>query len=144
MTSSGGVLLDMLALRDWLRWHEVTWIAVAAHDTEVALVDEGVIWDAEADASRPLGLPAAVVRAARHLRRLRPDAVLSAGTGIAVAYFIAARILGVPSIFVHTQNVVRRPGRAGRICGRLASVEIVQEEALAEAKPGAVHTGMLY
>jgi UDP-N-acetylglucosamine transferase subunit ALG13 len=97
VSSSGGVLLDLLALRPWWQRHDPVWVAVRADDTEVALAGQRVHWQPELSASTRLKVLPAAWRALRLLRAERPDVIVSAGTGVAVGFFLAARLLRVPA-----------------------------------------------
>src|SRR5262245_28552132 len=132
VSSSGGVLLDLLALAPWWRRQRTTWAAVRAADTESALHGQDVHWIRECPAGRPVP---ALARALRLLRRDRPDLVVSAGSGSAVPFFVAARLLRVPSIWISTLNIVSTPGRADRLCSRLASAVLVQRPSLLAVHP---------
>lgn len=143
VSSSGGVLLDLLALEPWWSSYEVRWAAVAAADTRSALHGQAVDWIAERRASRPLGVLAGIADAWRVMRAFRPDVIVSAGTGVAVGFFVVARATGVPTLWVSTLNVVAAPGVAARICGRLASVVLHQQEQLLAVQPGLL-IGELY
>jgi len=138
------VLLDLLALRPWWFRHCASWVAVPAPDTTALLKDERVYWQPEQSARRPLAMLTAVVRALRILRVEHPDVIVSSGSGVAVAVFIAARLLGVPTLWLETLNIVNRPGIASRVCGKLAAVVLVQRPALLASRRRAVLVGELY
>jgi UDP-N-acetylglucosamine:LPS N-acetylglucosamine transferase len=144
VSSSGGVLLETIALGPWWRGQARRWVAVHAPDTAELLDGERVRWAPELGLSRPLALAAAVGRAVRDLRADPVDLLVSAGTGVAVPYFLAARILGVPALWIETFNVIGRPGLASRICGRLATAVLVQHPHLLERHRRAVYVGELY
>jgi hypothetical protein len=144
VTSSGGVLLDLLALRPWWERHEPRWVAVPAPDTEEALAGQEVRWCAEVGTARPVALAGATLDARRHLLRTRPDVVVSAGTGLAVPWFVASRSLGVRRTWVETLNLVGEPGRAARICQRLANRVLVQRPELIGSRRRAAFVGELY
>jgi UDP-N-acetylglucosamine:LPS N-acetylglucosamine transferase len=144
ISSSGGVLLEVLALRPWWGAHPRRWVAVPGADTSELLAAERVRWSAELGLGRPLALAAAVVRAVADLRADPADVVVSAGTGVAVPYFLAARLLGVPALWVETFNVIGRPGLASRLCGRLARSVLVQHPQLLARHRRAVYVGELY
>lgn len=144
ISSSGGVLLELLALEPWWQRHARRWVAVSAADTDELLAAERVRRLPELGLGRPWALVAAVVAAARDLRADPVDVVVSAGTGVAVPYFLAARLLGVPTLWVETFNVLGRPGLASRLCGRLASSVLVQHPHLLARHRRAVYVGELY
>ena len=144
VSSAGGVMLDMLALLDRLEPAQVRWVAVPMADTRAGLDGAEVVWTSELTANSPLGVLRALPRALRELRRFRPDALISAGTGVAVPYFVAARLLRIPSAFLETYNVRGRAGSAARVCGALASVVLVQHKAQLREHRRAKLVGALY
>ena len=144
ISSSGGVLLDLLGLHGWWSRHDPVWVAVPAPDTEAVLAGQRVHWLPEQAAARPLALLAATWTAWRLLGRERPDVLVSAGTGVAVGFFLAARARRVPSLWLETLNLVGEPGAASRLCSRLASRTLVQRRHLLATRPGAILLGELY
>lgn len=144
ISSTGGVLLDLMALRPWWSRHRVSWVAVAGPDTQEVLAAERVTWAEELTPRQPLAVARATLAARAHLRRDRIDLVVSAGTGVAVPYFLAARLDGVPSWWVETLNVISGAGMAARICGRAADLVVVQHSSMLAGYPRALHVGELY
>lgn len=144
VSSSGGVLLDVLALRPWWRKHEVLWVAVEAPDTAELLAAYDVRWEPELRPSQLVDLVRATMRARTTLRSTGIDLVVSAGSGVAVPYFLAARLAGVPAVWVETFNVIGKPGLAARLCARLASQVVVQHPELLARHRRAVNVGELY
>jgi UDP-N-acetylglucosamine:LPS N-acetylglucosamine transferase len=142
VSSSGGVQLDLLALRQWWQRHYTYWVAVRAADTSIALAGLRVTWQ-----HAPYGwaqVPSAVWRAVRLLRRDRPDVIVSAGRGLAVPYFLAARLRGVPAIWLETLTQTEPPVGAARLCTRLARAVLVQRPARLATHKRAVLIGELY
>ncbi len=144
VSSSGGVLLELLALRPWWSRHRVAWAAVRAVDTEAELAGCDVTWLPELSARRPLALLPALRRARRILRAQRPSLVVSAGPGPAIPFFLLAAIRGIPCFWISTLNVSGKPGVSARLCARLASRVLVQRPVQREMHPGAVLIGELY
>lgn len=144
VSSTGGVLLDLMALRPWWSRHQVSWVAVAGPDTHEVLAAERVTWAEELTPGQPLGVARAISAARAHLRRDRIDLVVSAGTGVAVPYFLAARLAGVPAWWVETLNVISGAGMAARICGRAADLVVVQHSTMLADYPRALFVGELY
>lgn len=130
VSSSGGVLLDLLALRPWWARHDRLWLAVDAADTRDVLADEDVRWTTETNPLAAGRLAAATVEARRLLRDEGVGCVVTAGSGVAVPVFVAARIAGVPSFWLETRNVLDGPGLAARVGGGLASAVLVQHRSL--------------
>ena len=144
VSSSGGVLLDVLALRPWWDRGPVLFVAVPAVDTRALLAGLDVRWVPELRPGRVLAVLREVLAAARVLRARPCRAVLLAGSGVAVPWFLAARLCGVPALWVETLNVVGRPGLAARLCARLATSVVVQHPHLVERHRRCVQVGELY
>jgi UDP-N-acetylglucosamine:LPS N-acetylglucosamine transferase len=138
------VLLELLALQPWWQRHQVQWAAVTGPDTRETLRDHDVIWLDELRPGSPVRLLRAVFRAWRLLRTQRTEVVVSAGSGVAVPVFLAARLRRVPSYWIETLNVVGRPGLASRVCARLATRVLVQNVDLLTAHRRAVFVDHLY
>ena len=144
VSSSGGVLPDLLALRPWWGRYDASWVAVDAPDTRELLAGERVRWVPELDPGRPDRVLAAVPAARAAVRAARVDLVVSAGTGVAVPWFLAARTAGVRAVWVETFNIVDRAGLAARLCARLASHVVVQRPHLLARHRRAVNVGQLW
>ena len=144
VSSSGGVLLDLLALRPWWSRHRVSWATVKAVDTLSLLADMDVHWVRERTARAPWGVVPGVLEALRTLRAADPDLVVSSGSGVSIGFFIAARLLRVPCFWFETLNLVGSTGLSGRICARLAQEVLVQRPSMLDQHPGAVVIGELY
>jgi UDP-N-acetylglucosamine:LPS N-acetylglucosamine transferase len=144
VSSSGGVLPDLLALQAWWGRYDVRWVAVDAADTRELLAGYAVRWTEELSAGRPDRVLAAVPAAFAQLRASRVDLVVSAGSGVAVPWFLAARAAGVRAVWVETFNIVDRTGLAARLCARLASQVVVQRPRLLGHHRRAVNVGELW
>jgi UDP-N-acetylglucosamine:LPS N-acetylglucosamine transferase len=144
VSSSGGVLPDLLALRPWWGQYDTSWVAVDAPDTRELLARERVRWTAELSPGRPDRVLAAVPAARAVLTGERVDLVVSAGTGVAVPWFLAARTAGVRAVWVETFNIVDRAGLAARLCARLAGEVVVQRPHLLARHRRAVNLGELW
>jgi hypothetical protein len=144
VSSSGGVLLELLALRPWWSRHEAAWAAVRATDTESALAGCRVEWLPELAFRRPAAMLPALLHARRLLRRIRPALIVSAGSGPAIPFFLLAAARGIPTFWISTLNVSGKPGISARLCARLASRVLVQRPVQRDMHPGAVLIGELY
>jgi UDP-N-acetylglucosamine:LPS N-acetylglucosamine transferase len=144
VSSSGGVLLDLLALEPWWKQHETTWAAVKAADTETVLRGFRTHSVTERRLTRPFGAVLGFFEALGLLRRLRPEVIVSAGSGVAIGFFAAAKILGIPTFWLETLNFIDAPALTGKICSRLASEILIQRPSMLKAHPRGVVLGELY
>ncbi|HST66785.1 MAG TPA: hypothetical protein VLM05_16485 [Mycobacteriales bacterium] len=144
VSSSGGVLPDLLALEPWWGRYDVRWVAVDAPDTRELLADQRVRWTEELGVGRLDRVLAAVPAARSQLQQARVDLLISAGSGVAVPWFLAARTTRVRAVWVETFNIVDRTGLAARLCARLADHVVVQRPHLLERHRRAVNVGELW
>jgi len=138
------VLLDLLALQPWWSRHRVIWAAVKAADTEPLLTNYRVYWIQDVSLRTLPRLLPSLLQAWRILCRDRPDLIVSAGSGPAIAYFLLARLFDIPTFWLSTLNVVATPGLTARICARLATSVLLQQSSLRHAHPNGVVIGELY
>jgi UDP-N-acetylglucosamine:LPS N-acetylglucosamine transferase len=144
VSSAGGVLLDVLALEPWWSEQVTVWAAVRKQDTDSRLRGASVHWIRELPTNRPWLFPGALIHAGRILWAERPDVIVSAGSGAAAPFFLLATLGRIPTVWLSTFNLVRTPGIAARLCGRLATAVLVQRSSMLVAHPRAVVIGELY
>jgi hypothetical protein len=142
VTSPGGVVLDTRAVVEALGGAH--WVAVDAVDTRRVLADQVVVWVPEVGA-RPGPWLANLRLAWRTLRDERPSRIVSAGTGVAVPWFLVARLRSVPTVWIETWNLVgTEQGHAAALCSRLARSVAVQRPERLHVHRRAVLVGELY
>jgi hypothetical protein len=145
VSSSGGVLLDLLALEPWWSRHDAVWAVARAADSVSALAGQRHIhWIREASVRQPLGILTGLVQAWRILRTERPELIVSAGSAPAIPYFFAARALGIPTFWISSLNILTTPGISARICARLTSRVLLQQPSMLGAHPNGIVIGELF
>ena len=121
VTSSGGHLAHLWALRSWWHAHDRHWICEDEASGRQRLDGETVTWLQGPFQRSGRGLVKGLAVAPRVLRATRPDVVISTGAAIAVPVFAWARLLGIPTVFIEVIDRVDSPSLTGRILGPLAS-----------------------
>jgi UDP-N-acetylglucosamine:LPS N-acetylglucosamine transferase len=144
VSSSGGVLLDLLALAPWCSKYRVTWAVVEGADTASALAGQRCYWIGNTSFKRPFRIVLDFVSAWRILRRERPQLIVSAGSGPAISFFAVARLLGIPTFWIYTLNILGTPGVSARICTRLSSRVFLQQKSMLSVHPEGIVIGELY
>jgi UDP-N-acetylglucosamine:LPS N-acetylglucosamine transferase len=144
VSSSGGVLLDLLALEPWWSKYRVTWAVVRAADTVSVLAGQRCYWIGNTSFKRPFRIILDFITAWRILRNERPHLIVSAGSAPAIAFFAVARLLGIPTFWIYTLNILVTPGVSAKICARLSSRVFLQQKSMLRAHPDAVLIGELY
>jgi beta-1,4-N-acetylglucosaminyltransferase len=141
--SSGGHLAQLERLRPWWTEHERVWVTFDTPEVASVLRGERVVF---AHHPTTRNVPNAIRNLAlgwRTLRRERPDVVVSDGAGVAVPFFVAARLLGIRTVFI---EVVDRPTTrtlTGRLIYPLTDLFCVQHEEQRRLYPRAQTIGPL-
>lgn len=141
VTSPGGHLAHLLALSSWWGKHERTWVTARQDDTELALRGEDVSWchwpttRNLPNAIRNFGLAWKLVRAQR------PDVVVSDGAGVALPFFLVARMLGIRTAYLECYDRIEHPSLTARLCYPLSNVFCVQWDRQLRRFPEAVNIG---
>jgi len=78
-----------------------------------------------------------------YLAILRPDVIISCGTGMTVPVFYSARTLKIPTVFIESMSRVETLSKTGRILFGRVTLFMVQWEQLAKRNPGTVYGGQL-
>lgn len=127
--SSGGHLAQLWSLAPWWRRHDREWVTFDKPDSISLLRDEKTVW-AHHPTTRNLANLARNLRLAwRILRRDRPDVVVSNGAAVAFPFFLVARLLRVPRVYIEIyERFDSFPTLTGRLCYRLSDLFLLQWE----------------
>ena len=82
-------------------------------------------------------------QAMKVLRRSRPDMILSAGPGIAVPVFYAAKLLCIKTAFIESWSRVHKKSTSGRLIYGIADLFFVQWPEMKRLYPKATYAGRL-
>jgi UDP-N-acetylglucosamine:LPS N-acetylglucosamine transferase len=141
--SSGGHLAQLLALKPWWESRERTWVTFATEDAKSRLRDERVVW-AHFPTTRNLpNLIRNFFLAIAVLGRNRPDVVVSTGAGVAVPFFLLARVLRIRTVYLEVYDRLDTRTLTGRLCRPLSSLFCVQWEEQARLYKGSHVVGTL-
>ncbi|MFW9833865.1 MAG: hypothetical protein ACFFEK_07730 [Candidatus Thorarchaeota archaeon] len=78
-----------------------------------------------------------------YLSLLRPQVVISCGTGMTVPIFYSARTLGIKTVFIESMSRVESISQTGRMLLGKVDLFMVQWKNLAEKIPNTVYGGQL-
>lgn len=144
--STGGHLLQLLALREAWDGFSRVWVTFDKSDARSLLTGERVVY-AHGPTNRNFGLLAVrnLVRnlagALRLVRLERPRVVLTTGAGVAVPYAWIGRLLGARVVYVESLTRIERPSLSCRLIAPVASRIYAQWPELPEALPKARYVG---
>lgn len=143
VSSSGGHLAQLLALRPWWETRDRSWVSFRTSDVVSLLADEQVEFAHSPTTRNVKNLLRNFVVAAKVLRRRRPDLVVSTGAAVAIPFFVLARLFGIATVYVEVFDRVASRTVSGRVCRPLASAFVVQWDEQRRLYPGSVVIGPL-
>lgn len=141
--SSGGHLAQLLTMRAWWAEHERWWCTFRTPDAESQLGGEDVFWAFHPTTRNVKNALRNAWLALRVLPRIRPDVVVSTGAAVAVPFFLVARLLRIPTVFVEVYDRLDSRTLTGRLCRPFTSLYCVQWEEQLELYPDAQVIGPL-
>lgn len=126
--SSGGHLTQLWALKPWWSNGERTWVTFDTPDAVSLLASETTIWAHYPTTRHVPNLLRNTWLAWKTLRRTKPDIVVSTGAGVALPFFVFARILRIPTAYIEVYDRIDSATLTGRLCRPFTSVMCVQWE----------------
>ena len=141
--SSGGHLTQLYRLEPWWREHERLWVTFDTRDATSLLRDERTVWAHHPTTRNPPNALRNLRLAWRTLRRERPDVVVSDGAGVAVPFFIVAKLLGVRTVYLEVVDRVDSRTLTGRLVYPLTDLFCAQWADQVNLYPRAVDVGAL-
>ena len=142
--STGGHLLQLVALRG--AWSEAkrVWITFDKSDARSLLADEQVVF-AYGPTNRSLkNLFRNLVLAFQLLRRFRPRVIITTGAGVAVPFCWIGRLLGARVVYVESLSRITSPSLSYRLIAPIASRLYCQWPEFAAAVRRARYVGSVF
>lgn len=114
--SAGGHLAQLMRLEPWWRDLRRTWVTFDKPDARSLLAAESVVWAFHPTTRNIPNLVRNLALAVRQFRRARPDVVVSTGAGVALPFFVVARVLRIPTVYIEVFDRIDSRTLAGRMC----------------------------
>lgn len=144
VSSSGGHLVQLVKLRSWWASRERMWVTFPGDDSESLLRGEIVRHPFFPTTRNARNAFRNGRLAWRLLRRYRPDVVISTGAGVAVPFFLAARCLGIRTVYLEVFDRVDLATMTGRLCYPLSDLFLLQWEEQRRHYPRGVLVGSVF
>jgi UDP-N-acetylglucosamine:LPS N-acetylglucosamine transferase len=143
VASSGGHLAQLLALRPWWQKRDRTWVTFGTEDARSQLDGERAVWAYHPTTRNVLNLVRNLSLAIRVMRRDRPDVVVSTGAAVAFPFFLVAKLMRVPTVYIEVYDRLDSPTLTGRLCRPITDLFCVQWEEQIRFYPRAQVIGSL-
>ena len=126
MSSPGGHLLQLVALREAWAGLEHVWVTFDAADSRALLAGEQVV-HAHSPTNRNVpNLLRNIGLALRVVPRVRPTVVLTTGAGVAVPFAWIGRLFGARVVYIESLTRIDRPSLTYRLIRPVVSRTYVQ------------------
>jgi UDP-N-acetylglucosamine:LPS N-acetylglucosamine transferase len=143
VASSGGHLAQLMSLAPWWSHRERTWVTFATPDALSQLTQEDVVWGHFPTTRNLRNLLRNLWLAIRVVPRVRPDVIVSTGAGLAVPFFLIARLRRIPTVYVEVYDRIDSATLTGRLCRPVSDLFLVQWEEQLKLYPNAMLIGQL-
>jgi UDP-N-acetylglucosamine--N-acetylmuramyl-(pentapeptide) pyrophosphoryl-undecaprenol N-acetylglucosamine transferase len=144
VSQPGGHLLELLGLHRAWRPFTHAWVTLDSVDTRSLLSSERVFLARGPTPRSVRNLVRNMVIAWRTLRRVRPTAILTTGSALAVPFAWVGRLLGVRTVYVECGGRADRPSLACRLVAPVATLIYVQWPGLERAVRHARYAGRVH
>lgn len=128
VSSSGGHLKHLTATFDAWQNHERVWVSFKQPDVESALAEEKVYWAYYPTTRNVKNAIRNLFLAFKIFPRERPDVVVSAGAGVAVPFFVAAKLFRTKTLYIECYDRPTLPTMTGKMLYVLADDFNVQSD----------------
>ncbi len=141
--SAGGHLAQLVRHQPWTDGCIRTWVTFDKPDARSLLEGETVLWAHHPTTRNIPNLLRNTALSVRQMVRLRPDMVVSSGAGVALPFFVLARLMRIPTVYVEVFDRIDSRTLTGRLCRPLSSRFLVQWPEQQALYPGSVLIGPL-
>jgi hypothetical protein len=124
--SSGGHLAQLLSVAGLWDADRRSYVTFDTADAVSLLEGEQVTWAHHPTTRNVRNLLRNSALAVRELRRRRPDVVVSTGAAVAFPFFLAARAMRIPTVYVEVYDRIDSPTLTGRLCRPFTTLFCVQ------------------
>jgi beta-1,4-N-acetylglucosaminyltransferase len=144
IASSGGHIFEMFCLKDFWGDKDRAWVSFPTADAKYLLRDEKEVhWAAHPTVRNVPNLLRNLVLAERLLRTIRPDMILTTGSGVAAPFLWLARLRGIPTVFVESITRITEISLTARMVKPFTTRMLVQWPELVARYPGVEHHGRI-
>lgn len=126
--SNGGHLAQLAPLAGWWENHERAFVTFDGEDSRSLLADERVYWAYHPTTRSLKNLVKNFFLSVRVIFKERPQLVISNGAGVAVPFFLVARLLGAKTVYIEVFDRVDSRTLTGRLCRPATNLLLLQWE----------------
>ncbi|MFH0970361.1 MAG: PssD/Cps14F family polysaccharide biosynthesis glycosyltransferase [Candidatus Diapherotrites archaeon] len=141
--SAGGHLTEMRQLKSFYEKAPHCFITFERPDT-ISLAEKETVYFITRPARNPITTIRAFIRALSIVDEVKPRMVVSTGADVTVPVCLAAKLRGVPVIFIESYCRPYTPSWSGRIISLFADRVLYQWPSLKKYYPSGVYAGSIF
>jgi UDP-N-acetylglucosamine:LPS N-acetylglucosamine transferase len=126
--SSGGHLTQLYNLKGWWERFPRLWVTFQKPDATSLLQAEEVVWAFHPTTRNIANLVRNARLAWAILAERQPDVVVSTGAGVALPFFVLAKLRRVKTVYIEVFDRIDSPTLTGRLCRPFTDLFLVQWE----------------
>jgi len=143
ISSKGGHLTEIIELKELYKNYDRFWVTMEGPDTILLLKNEKKYFAFFPESRNIINFFRNLLIALIILRKEKPNLLISCGAGIAIPFFIVAKILRMRLIYIESYDYVDYPSLTGRLLYNLVDLFIVQHKIQKKWYPKASYWGSL-
>jgi UDP-N-acetylglucosamine:LPS N-acetylglucosamine transferase len=141
--SSGGHLSQLYRLKPWWGGRDHLWVTFDKEDARSLLQGERIVWARHPTTRNVVNLVRNFALALRTIRAYRPDIVVSNGAGVALPFFLSARLFGARTVYIEVYDRIDSASLTGRLCYPLSNLFLLQWREQQQLYPRGAVVGQL-
>lgn len=126
VSSSGGHLYQLTILKRCWQKCQHFWVVFPTIDVESVLKSDRKYYAYYPESRNPVSAVRNFFLALKILTVEKPNSVISCGAGIAPPFFLAAKMLGIQTIYIEPIDFIHKPSLTGIISQYLVDLFLIQ------------------
>jgi UDP-N-acetylglucosamine:LPS N-acetylglucosamine transferase len=141
--SSGGHLAQLITLKPWWSHRDVCWVTFPTEDGKSLLAGQRAVYAYSPTTRSIKNLIRNSLLAVRVMIRERPDVVVTTGAGVALPFFVVAKLARIPTVYIEVFDRIDHAPLTARLCRPFTSRMLVQWEEQQALYDGSTVVGRL-
>ncbi len=128
VTSSGGHLTHLIALKDWWKDKERFWVTFEKEDSKSILKEERKYWCYFPTNRNIKNLIKNAFLSIKILFKEKPDLIVSTGAAPAIPFFYIGKLFGAKVVYIEVYDRIDKPTITGKVVYPISDLFILQWE----------------
>ncbi len=141
--SSGGHLAQLMTLKPWWSQRDTAWVTFPTEDGRSLLAGERAYFAYYPTTRNIKNLIRNTLLAVRVMVKERPDVVVTTGAGVALPFFVLARLQRVPTVYIEVFDRIDHATLTAKLCRPFTTRMLVQWEEQKDLYAGSTVVGRL-